>query len=668
MSYRDLFSSINCQRVIFFEDGFEQTTFQKTRALYDLVRMDLNDRALYLSDVKAQFPELESKICAFLKSIDKYFDAIAWQDTVIFGDITSVFPQVPSLSSEDCAKLIELYTMIDDNDIASVYSIGAKYGIGISYPAQYESIFYDYILLENRAKSFRVYQDYSAATAELFSKDISCSTNSDCVVCIIDNQLGEVKRASEIIQAIKVSCKPMRKNIVGCVFSSQGLYEEIDTDVYFEYASKSNVENLEACLARSAYNYYLSKLKEETLKNLSSAFELAQKSKGIAYYLSRKAQREGESEYQIINDWLQLLTMNSQAESGNIKHLISLSRVINSLEDTMDIPDVSLQKLNTLEAFDFRINEYYLPVAAGDIFTDDKNNWYVLVGQDCDMARSSSRNPKNALAELLPAEVRPQADFKKWATDLKKVAIYNFRKSISENSEILQVDYTQREFLANEILNLCSYNADGSCKISLTQKLTSEQTQLLPQYMVEYYATMQKYFASIKEIRSLARDAFGFINAPEQTRRLISISDFEESTGQIVFGLRRVCRLTHIYVFYLYKLYLEYRGRQPFQTINLVREDEVSLPVYAGKRNKTDHLCTVRRFENPNESNSKKWHWIIKKAELTRILNLLQIEVPDFSHVEEDISLGEEISRFPLPGKKELVIEKAKDKIKLYTT
>ena len=161
--------------------------------------------------------------------------------------------------------------MIDDNDIASVYSIGAKYGIGISYPAQYESIFYDYILLENRAKSFRVYQDYSAATAELFSKDISCSTNSDCVVCIIDNQLGEVKRASEIIQAIKVSCKPMRKNIVGCVFSSQGLYEEIDTDVYFEYTSKSNVENLEACLARSAYNYYLSKLKEETLKNLSSA-------------------------------------------------------------------------------------------------------------------------------------------------------------------------------------------------------------------------------------------------------------------------------------------------------------------------------------------------------------------------------------------------------------
>ena len=75
MSYRDLFSSINCQRVIFFEDGFEQTTFQKTRALYDLVRMDLNDRALYLSDVKAQFPELESKICAFLKSIDKYFEA-----------------------------------------------------------------------------------------------------------------------------------------------------------------------------------------------------------------------------------------------------------------------------------------------------------------------------------------------------------------------------------------------------------------------------------------------------------------------------------------------------------------------------------------------------------------------------------------------------------------
>ena len=111
-------------------------------------------------------------------------------------------------------------------------------------------------------------------------------------MCIIDNQLGDAKRAGEIIQAIKDASSQERKNIVGCVFSSQDLYEEISKDVYFEYASKTDIDNLEACLAKSAYNYYLSELKNETIKRLTIAFESAQKSKGIAYYLSRKALRE----------------------------------------------------------------------------------------------------------------------------------------------------------------------------------------------------------------------------------------------------------------------------------------------------------------------------------------------------------------------------------------
>lgn len=49
--------------------------------------------------------------------------------------------------------------------------------------------------------------------------------------------------------------------------------------------------------------------------------------------------------------------------------MIRLSRVINSLEDTEELPDADLQKLNTLEAFDYTINDYFLPVAAGDVFT-----------------------------------------------------------------------------------------------------------------------------------------------------------------------------------------------------------------------------------------------------------------------------------------------------------
>ena len=77
------------------------------------------------------------------------------------------------------------------------------------------------------------------------------------------------------------------------------------------------------------------------------------------------------SEYEIINDWVKLLSITAPEDSDTIKRLIGLSRVINILDED-DLPDDSLQRLNTLEAFDYSINDYYLPVAAGDVFTNDQ--------------------------------------------------------------------------------------------------------------------------------------------------------------------------------------------------------------------------------------------------------------------------------------------------------
>lgn len=111
----------------------------------------------------------------------------------------------------------------------------------------------------------------------------------------------------------------------------------------------------------------------------------------------------------------------------------------NSLYDE-DLPDADLQQLNTLEAFDYTVNDYFLPVTAGDIFTNSKDEWFVLIGQDCDMARSITRTPKDALAELLPAKVRTQTDFEKWTNDLRSASIYSFRKNLDAGCEVLQVE------------------------------------------------------------------------------------------------------------------------------------------------------------------------------------------------------------------------------------
>ncbi|MCH5324206.1 MAG: hypothetical protein J1E39_03230 [Eubacterium sp.] len=665
MNYRELFSSINCQCIIIFEDDFKQNKYKKESALYDITRLHLEDRKLYLSDINSVSPDLAVKLQRYLEAFDKCFDAIgSWRDNVTFGDITGAFSLVNAFDPALKDEIEQLYSDIEGEALPDAYKLGAKYGIGVTHPSQFDVLFDDYVLFDSRTKPIRIYTDFSASTQSLFKTDIDKATNNQSVVCIIDNQLDDAKRADEIVKVIEEACTSERKNIVGSIFSSQDAFEVISDKVYFEYTSKDSIDNLETSIAKSAYNYFLSELKNETLVGLDGAFESAKKNKGIAFYLSRKARNEGESEYQIINDWIRLLSTASNKNSETIKHLIALSRVINSLEDSDDVPDVSLQKLNTLEAFDYTINEYYLPVAAGDIFTDDNGHWYVLIGQDCDMARRPNKSPRNALAELLPATLLKQSQFSKWANNLKTASIYNFRKSLTDESEILQVDYQHREYIAHEIINLCAFNSDGQCKITLSQGLDNIQYKLLPNYMVEYHKRLQQFFSSIKVLRGQAEEAFNLITSNDYTPRLISFNDFEMDSDTPTFNLRRVCRLTHSYVFYLYKLYLEYRGRQPFQTINLIRQEETILPVVFNRNLEKDLFACIQCVPNPDKNNRKDWCWVIDKKEIERITETLGIEISSLA--DGELIIDSEEKELSLSNGKKLKIQKAKNTVNLF--
>ena len=74
MSYRELFSSINCQRIVIFEDDFSQTEYKKEEAFYDVTRMDLADRELYLAEINNISTNLSNKIRKYLESFDKCLD------------------------------------------------------------------------------------------------------------------------------------------------------------------------------------------------------------------------------------------------------------------------------------------------------------------------------------------------------------------------------------------------------------------------------------------------------------------------------------------------------------------------------------------------------------------------------------------------------------------
>ena len=89
MSYRELFSSIDCKFVVIIEDDFEQIEYKKERALYDITRMAIDDRCQYLSEIETVSPTLHEILSKFISLFDECFEKIGvWADKIPYGDIS----------------------------------------------------------------------------------------------------------------------------------------------------------------------------------------------------------------------------------------------------------------------------------------------------------------------------------------------------------------------------------------------------------------------------------------------------------------------------------------------------------------------------------------------------------------------------------------------------
>lgn len=663
MTYKELLSSVQCKCIVLFEDDFTQGDYRKEQVMYDLSRMDLDDRTIFLKSIKGISEELLLQLENYFDVLDKYFSSINdWEEKVPQGDICPAFLVIGNDYPTVAVTLRTAYDAIDEALLVKVYPLGARFGIGMNLPNYFENLFYDYLRYDGRYKSLRIYNDFSAGTEKDFRDDLNLAGNTQSIVCIVDNHLKGTNRAKEIIEFIRNASPGDRKNVIGSILSSKEQLEEIDDAIYFEFTAKGEPETLKAAIARSAYNFFISKLKTEVISNLDHSFSAAVKNKGIAAFLSNKALAEGMSEYDIIKEWIKLMCLLPKEENSTMKQLVSLSKVINGLELEDYFPDPALEKLNTLEAFDFTPNDYFLPTMPGDVFVNSKGEWFVLIGQDCDMTRSISRSPKNALTELLPAKIRKQTSFDKWANDLKTASIYNFRSSMDAESEVLQVDYQKREYIANEVISLCSFNSNGSCSISLDEDINFFDKRLMSDCMVDYYKSLQRYFRAVKNLKETAADDFDSVIAQEFSPRLISVTNYDLQNDVLTFDLHRVCRLTHSYVFYLYKLYLEYRGRQPFQTINLIRSEDVSLPIKYNNQLTEIHV-SIRCVPIPNKRNRKDWCWILDKSELDLIMKGQNAD-STINIRDNDIILDKESIEIPLNGAHKLLkITKLKDKM-----
>lgn len=96
--------------------------------------------------------------------------------------------------------------------------------------------------------------------------------------------------------------------------------------------------------------------------------------------------------------------------------------------------------------------------------------------------------------------------------------------------------------------------------------------------------------------------------------------EYNTDNNQIEYPIKRIGRLRNAYTLFLYKMYLEYRGRHPFNTINMSRMQEGSVEIEDHEDKKINVTYLLSPDRKTNRSEARKLIWIIKAEDVNRLL------------------------------------------------
>lgn len=620
VSYKELFDNIQCDLSIFFEDDFTYSTdFSMKSVLYRIVRIDkelsFNPLIKKLNEADHNFAESIRDFVNEFRKYEHYIDN--WND-VIIDDIDSAVLIIQKCDSNAFNNVSMKMSISEPSNLDEVRSILCQFGVDCLIPNAYTPLFNEYIWREKVWKPFYIFTSYSADVKSELENMLSGSDKSEAIVCCyIDNNLRGENKAQQIIDDLE-KLTEKQVHFIGAVVTSQDPFDRITDKIFIDTVLKKNIPiQLKSALLRSVYHYLLHSIKRHYINAITEAFKKAGAHRNIALYLSDMAKMEGISNYSLFVEWLKGLTDYYSSQYSYIEKMIPIANLIErqSENDESEVSDdlSDLSDYNTFEAFDYKINEYCLPVEPGDIFITDDNQIYILVGQACDMAMGEARSRRNGLCEMVKATFVTTADSIKVADDQKNIWINYYKKEGTYGK--LKIDYQKRFFIENEILSLAIYNKNGFCTFTRDICLNNS---LLQDYQIGYYDSLRKFFESIITLNDSCADASKAVLANRAVNWVCSLLDYTIQSNEIRYSIRRVCRLKDKYLIFLYKLFLEYRGRIPFNTISMNRTIPLEVDfIYSGS--KLQYTVDVL-LNKSNDTVKLDWPWIISSATIDDLL------------------------------------------------
>lgn len=582
MDYKRFIELVNCEMLILFDDDLIKASISKDEAIMHILIMDEED---YIA-LKPRLPKEVADIIDLIRDeVYPEWDNLKWGEVVIDDSFYSLLFSIKESNPDKYSKLEKLYEQIDDQIFSAGNTAFNSYGICYNMNDSYRDLLEATMTSTHRRKKVRIYGDYSTDTDKHFIESISQTPEKSSIICIIDNQLGQEERAHEILQKIKSISQVNPRIIFGTLFTSKKMDDYIEDSVYFLSTLKTEHSVLLSNILHSGYHYFLNKLHLEIKSNIDKAFREAKDNHLTANYLSNIAIKEGISDYQAIINWIRLMYETQTTDSDATFELVKMARIVEGLnsEKPSENIDDFVAKMNTYEIYDYSINKFYSTPMPGDIFVrhGEPNSYYIIIGQDCDkMVGNTRKERKDPLFEMLRAELVPMQGPQKYSLSDNKMRISHF--GYNESKHIICVDYAHRYVCDQHILDLCSFNNNGDCVYIFDDDLQISSNGLIEGHRVEKHSESNAFFSALKILREKGLEELRTVL--DCNNNVCSLLEFVEEKNRLHYPLQRICRLKDNYILYLSRLYLEYRGRQPFETINYSGvTDETIHFLYNGK-------------------------------------------------------------------------------------
>jgi|GEM_PF-3505948 len=495
-------------------------------------------------------------------------------------------------------ELIETIDKSDNKD--DIENLGMMYGLRPSAGTDNYSDFFEVLEVFDPKKSIRLYKGLEGTEFTSFEneiREVNQAKNNKFPLLIVDRYLAHGQDGNEVIENLRKGENGIDR-FFSVLYTSRDAEQITPTDLesYFHIQLRKDdaqaLNKVSEALALSAFATLFNQIYKYRESALDVANQLVIQS-GVAnmIYLSEMAYAEGDTIFNVFNNWFDLLSdkkvqdelLKEDPQGFDLNFMAGLTKLIKSdfvsnLNEAVTIDGTFHQEvyqLATYEIFNKKVNHFCLPPAPGDIFKID-DQLYMLVGQECDLVvRSNGTNVcrNEQLAELIKCSFKQQNQDSKVDSKVDRITVNHFE--LDNEKGVLEITLGNKEFLDFRLLDLCCLNKDGISKYESDNFPKQEILELLPEKWSKYIPCLiDELNAKLKIQEFITKE--GIDPCVLSGDYSFNVQNYDED-NMTVFPVRRIARVRGQFREYIMQRYWQYKTRKGLNTIGVYKREPVQL-------------------------------------------------------------------------------------------